>query len=182
MQVDFLNPVLNACRNVMLSMADLNIRTGRPELRKPGHPELGDTVTGLICMRSCNRCASIAIVFSQTALENIALRMLPDDTAPDEFLAFDLIGEISNMIIGGAKTELIKQGYDFQITLPTVISGYDYLIAHQTKAPILRIPLNCEIGIFHVEASFEGPPLTEAEKLENPVNDHDANPSTLELF
>jgi hypothetical protein len=67
------------------------------------------------------------------------------------------------------------QGYNFDMTLPTVIRGHDYLIAHQTHAPILRIPLESEIGTFYIEASFEGPApkLTEIflPDLSQPEND-----------
>jgi chemotaxis protein CheX len=181
MQVDFLNIVLSACQNVILTMADLHVRTSSPQLRKANDPEIGSTTTGIICMRSKNRCASIAIVFTNPVLENIALRMLPDEAPMNEFLAFDLVCEISNMIIGGAKTELIKQGYQFEITLPTVMSGYDYLVAHQTKAPILRIPVKSDIGQFHIEASFEGPPLSDQEK-ESILSKTDHRDGEIELF
>ena len=168
MQVDFLNPVLYACENVMIKMADLSIVAGKPKLKKSATAEVGATVTGIISMRGGDRCASIAIIFKDTVLSKIALKMLPDDVQQGEYMAFDLVGEISNMIIGGAKTQLLKEGYDFELSLPTVISGYDYLIAHQTKTPILRIPLMSDVGTFHVEASFEGLPLTEKEKMNNP--------------
>ncbi|MFT5161458.1 MAG: chemotaxis protein CheX [Alteromonadaceae bacterium] len=128
-------------------------------------------------MRGDKRCASIGIVFDTKVLENIALGMLPDNGEKNQLLAFDLIGEISNMIIGGAKTELLKKGYKFEITLPTVMSGYDYLVAHQTQAPILRIPLKSEIGEFYIEASFEGPPLSEKESITEQIDHND-----VELF
>jgi chemotaxis protein CheX len=181
MQVDFLNIVLKACQNVILTMADLHVRTSRPQLRKASDPEIGSTTTGIICMRSDNRCASIAIVFTNTVLETIALRMLPDEALKNEFMAFDLVCEISNMIIGGAKTQLVKQGYKFEMTLPTVMSGYDYLVAHQTNAPILRIPVTSDVGDFYIEASFEGPPLSDEEK-ESILGETDLHDDEVEFF
>jgi len=181
MQVDFLNIVLSSCQNVILTMADLQVLTSRPQLRKANDPEIGSTTTGIICMRGNNRCASIAIVFTNTVLENIALRMMPDEAPKNEFLAIDLVCEISNMIIGGAKSQLIKQGYKFEITLPTVMRGHDYLVAHQTKAPILRIPVNSDVGQFYIEASFEGPPLSDKEK-ESILDTADHRDDEVELF
>ncbi len=180
MQINFLNPVLDACSNVMSTMAELTIDAGKPSLRNPEETEKGGTVTGLICMRANRRAASLAIIFTEDVLQNISLRMLPDDSQDNQFLAFDLVGEISNMVIGGAKALLLKQGYNFDITLPTVIRGYDYLIAHQTQAPILRIPLESEIGTFYVEASFQGTPLTKKEKENNLAAQEEV--SSLELF
>lgn len=182
MNVDFLNPVLNACENVMVSMADLHIHTGKPWVRKPNEAETGGTITGLICMRGTARVASIAVIFSERVLHNMSLKVLPDQVNDKQFLAFDLVGEISNLVIGGAKALLLKEGYSFQITLPTVISGHDYLIAHQTRAPIVRIPFDSEIGRFHVEASFEGPPLTDEEKKKKVSQEPVFDTSEVELF
>lgn len=181
MQLNFLNPVLDACQNVMVSMADLPFNPGKVELREVTEPQLGATTTGLICMKSAARRASVAIIFSDPMLENIALRMLPDDSQQNQFLAFDLVGEISNMIIGGAKALLLRQGYNFEITLPTVISGHEYLIAHQATAPIVRVSLNSDIGTFHLEACFEGPPLSKREKTDN-ENQPEAEFPPVELF
>lgn len=182
MHVDFLNPVLSACENVMINIADLHIHTGKPCIRKPKEPETGGSITGLICMRGTSRCASIAVIFKEQVLLSMSHRVLPEDSENKEFLAFDLVGEISNLVIGGVKARLQKKGYNFQITLPTVISGHDYLVAHQTKSPIVRIPFDSEIGRFHVEASFEGPPLSEEEKLNKPEETADVNHSEIELF
>lgn len=181
MNVDFLNPVLSACENVMSSMAELHIHTGKPWIRKPHEPETGGTVTGLICMRGTGRVASVAVIFSEKTLKSMSHKILPD-SQNKEFLAFDLVGEISNLVIGGAKSLLLRQGYSFQITLPTVISGHDYLIAHQTKAPIIRVPFDSEIGRFHVEASFEGPPLSEEEKKNKRNQEPVFDTSEVELF
>ncbi len=182
MQINFINPVIGACVNVMGTMAELEVHTGKPSLRNPVNTEIGCTVTGLICMRGATRVASIAVIFTETVLQNISVRMLPDDSHENQFLAFDLVGEISNMIIGGAKALLLKQGYNFDMTLPTVIRGHDYLIAHQTHAPILRIPLESEIGTFYIEASFEGPALSEEEK-QNLINaKHEVETPSVEFF
>ncbi len=182
MQAEFINPVLQACESVMVAIADLHIHTGRPWIRKPHEPETGGTVTGLICMRGTGRIASIAVVFSQQVLESMSHRILPEHLPNKQFLAFDLIGEISNLVIGGVKALLLKEGYSFQITLPTVISGHDYLIAHQTKAPIVRIPFDSDIGRFYIEASIEGPPLSEEERKKKANQPPPFDTSAVELF
>ena len=181
MQLNFLNPVLDACQNVMKAMADLSFVAEKPELREIKTPQLGSTTTGLICMKSPSRCASVAIIFTEEVLDNISLRMLPDELEKSEYLAFDLVGEISNMIIGGAKALLLQQGYTFEITLPTVISGHEYLIAHQASAPIIRIPLKSDIGTFHLEACFEGPSLSKKEKDKH-SKQPDVDHQPVELF
>ena len=163
MQINFINPVLGACTGVLISMAELELKVGKPYKRKPDEPVKGKRVTGLISMQSKVRRASVAIVFSDDVLTHIAEKMLPKGCLELDSVAIDLVGEISNMILGRAKGELEKVGYDFEIALPTMMIGYDYLIPHQTTSPILRIPYESSGGAFYVEVCFDGPPISAAE-------------------
>jgi chemotaxis protein CheX len=65
------------------------------------------------------------------------------------------VGEIANMVLGGAKSELENGGFFFSMSLPTIILGSDYLIAHKTNAPILTLPFSMPEGEFIVEAGYE---------------------------
>lgn len=159
MQINFLNPVLRACNNVMVTMAGLELQAGKPYKLKPHTPVSGKSVTGLISMHSRIRRASVAIVFSEAALINTAEKMLPQKQQIIDSVAIDLVGELSNMILGGTKGMLEEEGYDFDMSLPTVMIGHDYFIPHQTNSPIVRIPFASSGGAFYVEASFEGPAI-----------------------
>lgn len=114
-------------------------------------------------MASKVRRASVAIVFSDDVLAYIAEKMLPKGSMEMDSVAIDLVGEISNMILGRVKGELEKVGYDFDIALPTMMIGYDYLIPHQTRSPILRIPYESSGGPFYVEVCFDGAPISPEE-------------------
>jgi len=185
MQINFINPVLSACTDVLISMADLELKVGKPYKRNPDTPVVGKRITGLISMRGKVRRASIAIVFSDDVLAYIAEKMLPKGSMEMDSVAIDLVGEISNMILGRAKGELEKVGYDFEIALPTMMIGYDYLIPHQTSSPILRIPYESSGGAFYVEVCFDGPPISAEEA--KAAESRKAEPSTqtksdVELF
>jgi len=100
--------------------------------------------------------ASVAITFSEPAILQIAKNMLPGcEITKIDGMVIDLVGELANMVLGGAKSELENGGYFFQLSLPTIILGSDYLIAHKTSAPIIVLPFSMPEGGFTVEAGYE---------------------------
>jgi chemotaxis protein CheX len=81
--------------------------------------------------------------------------MLPSEITTIDGMVIDLVGELANMVLGSAKGELENGGYLFQLSLPTIIFGSDYLIAHKINAPIIRLPFTMPEGDFMVELGFE---------------------------
>jgi len=73
-------------------------------------------------------------------------------------MVIDLVGELANMVLGGAKSELENAGYVFRLSLPTIKLGSDYLIAHKTNAPIIVLPFTMPEGEFVIEAGYEESP------------------------
>lgn len=72
----------------------------------------------------------------------IAKNMLPGgEITTIDGMVIDLVGELANMVLGGAKSDLENQGYFFQLSLPTIILGCDYLVAHKTNAPIIILAI-----------------------------------------
>ena len=99
--------------------------------------------------------ASIAFTFTEAAILHIARKMLPGEITTIDGVVIDLTGELANMVLGGAKSDLEERGFLFQLSLPTIIVGTDYLIAHRTKAPIIMLPFSMPEGDFFVEASYK---------------------------
>lgn len=84
-------------------------------------------ITGMIGLAGPYK-GNIAIHFSKDmALKSIeAMLGMAFDDLTDE--TKDAIGEIANIIAGGVKTELSASGIDFDLSLPTVISGENYQV------------------------------------------------------
>ena len=163
MQLNFVNPVLNSCNFVLRSVAGLQLQAGKPLRRMPDDTVTGRCITGLISTKGANRQASLAIVFGDTVMRNIVEEMLPKDVDQSTGVSIDLVGEISNMILGRAKNELEDQGYNFQMSLPTMMIGYDYVVPHSAKGIIMQIPYASSGGPFYIEVCFDGPPVSERE-------------------
>jgi chemotaxis protein CheX len=66
----------------------------------------------------------------------------------------DMVGEITNMICGGAKNELDQKGYDFGMATPVVVSGKNHTINHQVDGGKMVLPLSHASGNLYLEMCF----------------------------
>lgn len=153
MKAEFINPFLESIVNVLETMAAVKVTPGKPQ-RKEGDTASGD-VTGIIGMASSDVKGSLAITFSCAAIFDIAERMLGEDVKEINATVTDLVGEITNMVTGGAKRMLAEQGYDFDMAIPAVVSGKDHHISHKFSGPKIMIPFATPAGRFFVEICFE---------------------------
>jgi chemotaxis protein CheX len=67
----------------------------------------------------------------------------------------DAVGELTNMICGGAKAQLAKLNYKFDLATPTMIVGKGVEISYHSEAPTIVIPFSSEYGNFVIEANLE---------------------------
>lgn len=153
MNVEFVNPFLTSLLNVLSTMAMLEAKPGKPTLKK-GSTAKGD-VTGLIGMISNKAKGSLAITFTESVVLEINRRMLGEAPATIDDSVVDLVGEITNMVCGGAKRELANKGYDFDLAIPGMIAGKNHSVTHKAKGPAVLIPFTTEHGNFYLEVAFE---------------------------
>ncbi len=152
MNVNFVNPVLHSVVNILKTMANVEASVGKPELKK-NNKSLG-IVSGLIALEGAQTKGSLAISFSKPVILELVKRMLREDKAEVDDMAKDLTGEIANMALGSAKSEFEQNGLDFNLTLPTVLTGEDHLIEHKYKGPTVLLPFSTSAGKFYVEICF----------------------------
>lgn len=155
MHVNFINPVLRSMRNILTTMAHIEPKVGVPKVKEKNEICLGKNISGVMSMVGRRGNASVAITFSEAAILHIAKKMLPMEINAIDGNVIDLVGELANMVLGGAKSELETGGYFFTLSLPTIILGSDYLIAHKTDAPIIKLPFSMPEGDFVIEAGYE---------------------------
>ena len=154
MDVKFINPVLNSVLNVLSTMAQLEVRPGKPSIKENTSAQ-GD-VTGYMTMQSPQANGSMAITFSKPAILDITKRMLGESHEEINETILDMTGELANMAVGGAKNILIEQGYDFNMSLPSVLSGAEHDIKHlEQESPVIIMPFETDAGTFYVEACFK---------------------------
>ena len=152
MNVNFINPFLNAARDVIKTMAFVNCVPGKPFL-KDDRKASGD-VTGIIGITGDTE-GSLSITFNQDCIENIVSNMIGEEVQGIDDQVRDAVGEITNMISGMARRELEQQGYLLRAAIPSVVSGQGHVIQHISPGPCVAIPFETEKGKFLVEVSFK---------------------------
>jgi len=140
--------------NVLVTMASLTPKADNVKIKSNNLPS-GD-ITGFIPMSSPQAVGSLALSFSEKVILHIAENMLGEEfTEIDDEIA-DLVGELTNMVTGGAKKLLDEKGFDFDMSTPTVIRGKGQKISHVgISGSVIIIPFNTEVGDFYVEVCFK---------------------------
>ena len=152
MNVEFINPFLSSLLNVMSTMAQMDLVPEKPRLKK-GEVAMGE-VSGLIGMVSPQTSGSLSITFEGSLALATMKKMVGE--GPDEINEeiTDLVGEITNMVAGGAKRMLSEKGIEFDMATPMVVSGINHTISHKADGPIVIIPLSSSSGKAFIEFSF----------------------------
>ncbi len=154
MRVEFINPFLSAMVDVLSTMGKVDAKAGKPFLKKERISK-GD-VTGIIGLTGGPVKGSLAISFSEATILEITSNMLGEKVTELDATVADMVGEITNMVCGGAKRSLSEMGYEFDLSIPGTIVGKGHTINHNTKGQTIILPFTIPKGQFFVEICFEG--------------------------
>jgi chemotaxis protein CheX len=150
MRAEFINPFMTATINVLETMASVQAQPGRPHL-KQGTKSYSD-VTGLIGLAGEGIEGSFAISFTEACILRIVSNMLGEEITDLDGDIADAVGEITNMISGGARAALDQQGYSFRMALPTVVTQRGHTVSLIAHSPVIVIPFTTAAGPFFTEA------------------------------
>jgi chemotaxis protein CheX len=153
MNAEIINPFLESMKNILATMATMEITADKPSIKKDNTAR-GD-VTGVIGMTSPQAKGSLAITFTESLLREICKRMLGEEIDGMDDTATDLAGEITNMVSGGAKRLLGEKGYMFEMAIPAVISGKGHAVHHKSQGPKILIPFTSDYGKLFIEVCFD---------------------------
>lgn len=153
MKAEFINPFLQATKNVLETMCQTQVKAQKPELKKNKNT-FGD-VTGIIGMASEEVSGCMILSFEEKCIIHVVASMLmedPKDALDDEII--DAVGELTNMICGGAKAALAKLDHKFDLATPNMITGQGVEIATMSDSPTIVIPFTTDHGGFVIEANL----------------------------
>lgn len=153
MKVEFINPFLDSLINVLETMASTKLTPGKPLLKR-NEVAHGD-VSGLIGMVGPEIKGSLSISFDEPLALAIMQGMLGENPGKINEEITDMVGEITNMVTGGAKNLLGKKGYNFEMATPIVVSGKQHTITHQSDGPKIMIPFTAASGKAVIEICFD---------------------------
>ena len=153
MNVEYVNPFLSSLVNVLSTMANTTIVPGQPRIKKD-EVARGD-VSGLIGMIGPQTKGSFSVSFEESLALEIMFRMLGERPKTINEEVTDMVGEITNMVTGGAKRILGEKGYEFSMATPVVVSGKGHTITHKCDGPKILMPFDSDFGEVHIEVSFD---------------------------
>ncbi|WJG09780.1 chemotaxis protein CheX [Aliiglaciecola sp. LCG003] len=153
MNVQFINPFIIALVNVLKTMAQTELKPGKPQ--KKSDPKAFGDVSGLIGMVGTDLKGSLSITFDESLALEIMHRMLGEKPDKINEEVADMVGEIANMVCGGAKMTLSEQGYDFGMATPVVVTGKNHTINHQVDGPRMILPFISDAGKAYLEICFD---------------------------
>ncbi|NTU59463.1 MAG: chemotaxis protein CheX [Deltaproteobacteria bacterium] len=148
MKAEILNPFISATRDVLQTMAGIDPRRGTPRLK--GARDVSYDVSGVVGITGQVK-GFVVLSFPKPAAFRVVSSFLGEPvTAVDEHV-IDAVGELANMVAGGAKRVLSDVGYDMTISIPTVIVGKNHVITRPTGIPCFEVPFEIDVGAFSVE-------------------------------
>lgn len=153
MRAEFVNPFLTSLINVLTTMANLTLTPKKPRI-KQNEVAKGD-ISGLIGLIGPKTKGSFSITFEEELALEIMNRMLGERPAKINADVTDMVGEITNMVTGGAKRILAEKGFDFDMATPIVVSGRDHTITHKSDGKIIIMPFESEFGRAYIEICFD---------------------------
>jgi chemotaxis protein CheX len=156
MNFELINPFITSTSNVITTMATMDISEGKALECK----ELPPTdVTGILNMVSDNVEGVLAVSFTKPVIFELTKRLVGIEPTDIDDVVEDMVGDITNMVYGGAKTILDDEGYNFDMAIPNVIQEPDINIDFPQDCMLASITFETEVGDFYVLISFEGSAL-----------------------
>jgi len=123
---NIIESVTSAAENVFQTMIFMDIKSQAPFERK-GLDSLSD-ITGIISLTG-DIIGSIAISMDTNEAREVISNMLGDEITDVQEI-IDGVGEITNLIVGMAKTVLSELSCQFEISVPIVVTGKGVNIKH----------------------------------------------------
>ncbi|MDX1963818.1 MAG: chemotaxis protein CheX [Pirellulales bacterium] len=149
MRVEFINPFVLATHDVFQTMLGTTLKRGELSLKKSREPT--NEVCGLIGL--AGKCHGMVVLsFSSDTALQLAGNLHGTSFSELTSEVVDAVGELTNMIVGAAKTQL--EEYQLSIGLPTVICGKGNSINFPSGAPTLLIPFESAWGPVCVEVGL----------------------------
>ena len=152
MNAEFINPFISALVNVMGTMARIELTPGKPK-KKDDDKASGD-ISGLIGMVGENIQGSLSISIDEGLAVEIVEKMLGEKPHGIDADVKDMVGEITNMICGGAKNELSQKGYEFDMATPMVVFGKNHMVSHMVDGKKMIMPFAHPSGYLYLEMCF----------------------------
>jgi chemotaxis protein CheX len=151
MNVEYINPFITSTLQTLEVMAATLPKRG--DLFVKTNDQAKGDISGVIGLAG-EATGSVAVTFPASLAQRIYSQMVGEEATHLSDEVRDAVGELVNMIAGGAKALLAQQGCSFRIAIPSIVVGEGHTIQHKGGGPCLVVPFSLEDETFFLEVSF----------------------------
>ena len=152
MNVDYINPFINASLEVVKTFAGIDSAAGRPLVRP--QPATGGDIKGFITLNGHGINGYFIISFTRAFLEDILAALFDGGPVSGEEVD-DLAGELTNMISGSAKAQLSEKGFFFDVAVPKISHTMPMIPDDLKSGPVIIVPFDSRAGKYFIQASIK---------------------------
>lgn len=150
MDPTFISAFIKSISNVFSTMLQLPVEVGTPSIKSGD--ECPSDVSGIIGM-SGDVVGSVVLSFPGDAAERIVAIFTGEQMSLDSEDFADAIGELVNMVAGGAKA--MFDGREVSISCPSVIVGKNHSVSRLKDVPCVLIPCSTDCGEVMIEVTIQ---------------------------
>jgi chemotaxis protein CheX len=147
-----INALLSSLFSIFSSMIRLEIQAGDPVLKQDNVAK--GVVSSLVGMNTKGVNGSVAISVTLSVIRKISLNMLGEEFTRIDKESADLVGELANMLVGGAKQILSEKGHEFDMQSPQLMMGEGHCIDHLQAGKTVLLPIKILEDEFYIELNF----------------------------
>ena len=154
MKVEYINPFIQSVYDLFSTMLGCQAKRGNVALAKSGGSS--QEITALIGLSGQAR-GTVAISFPESTALSMVERLLGIEMEAIDETVSDALGEMVNIVAGGAKAKFTQEngGPPIDLSLPNVIKGGNYSVDYPSQATWLAVPFSSELGAFSLRVTFE---------------------------
>lgn len=150
MNPEHIAPFIASVKNVFQTMLQLDVAVGDPTLING--PSKGKDVSGIIGMTGDVEGVVVLSFDFETALSTVSLFCgEPVDRESEDFS--DAVGELCNMVCGGAKAGF-PADETVSISCPSVVIGSGHNVNRPADVPAVAVPCTTDCGEFTIEVAL----------------------------
>ena len=149
-RVEYLNPFITSIVHMFDTMLHIRIVRQMPFIGTDTLPD--NEVSGIIGLSGKARGSAVVSLGRETALRctEQLLGQRPPTVNAD---VVDAVGEMANIVAGGAKSQL--QQLDLNLSLPSVIVGRNHLIGFPSNLTPFCVPFECDWGPVSLQVGLQ---------------------------
>ena len=146
MKVEYINPFITSTISVFDTMLGCKLTRKDPYVK--GHPSPEHEISGIIGLSGKAK-GTVVLSLSEDAALKAAGAMMGEPINELNADVIDAVGEMTNMIAGGAKAQLER--FEMSLSIPNVITGKGHTVEFPRDATPICIPFDCPWGLVTVE-------------------------------